>query len=307
MTIRLINIGESGHGKTGALASLCAAGFKVRVLDLENGIETLVNLLVDPASKYPKEAINNLRWITLTESRRVINGAIVPRAATQWPKLTAMLEQWRGDFRFDREAFAKTGQYEDGIVKCEDSLGSIYSWNASVVLCIDTLTSAALAAVNHKLMLEGKLGAPRSSMESMRDAGSSQGMIMNLLGFFADASLKCNVVINTHLNWAKEDGRHPEVGYEGTLYGFPSAIGKALNLQLGRNFNHIIMTQRRGIEQRIYTRDVPNVALKSGAPLRVKASYPLVTSLADYFADVNGYRGPRVSAAAPPPPPAEPA
>lgn len=296
MGLKILNVGETGAGKTGALAALCAAGFNVRAIDLESGIETLVNLLNDPKAKYPKEAISRLRWRTLTERMRVLNGNLVPMSATVYPAMINMFEKWTGDFRYDPaaceaawkgEAREPTEQELRGYFKCSDSLGSIYSWSSKDVLAIDTLTGAGDAAVNHHLMMQGKLGAPRSSMEGMRDAGTAQSLIEKLLQFMRDDNLKCNVVVNTHLNWAKEDGSTPEVGYDGPKYGFPSAIGKALNQKIGRNFNHMLMTRRVGLEHRIYTRGVPNIGLKSGAPLRVKESYPLHMGLAEYFADVN--------------------
>jgi len=279
MPLKLINCGESGSGKTGALASLCAAGYNVRVLDLDNGVETLINILNDPSSKYPKDAISRLRWLTLTEPMRVIGGNIVPRQATVYQKAVEMLENWKGDFRFD----PASGEN----VPCEDKLGTVYNWTERDVLVLDTLTSLGSGAVNFALQMQGKLGTNRTSIEAMRDAGSAQGMIEKFLQFMGDDHLKCNVIINTHLNWAKEDGKTPELGYEGMLYGFPSAFGKALNLKVGRGFNHMLLTRKVGVEFRIYTKGVANVGVKSSAPLRVKESYPVQTGLADYIADVN--------------------
>lgn len=279
MPVKVLNMGESGGGKTGALASLCVAGFNVRLADLENGVEALINVLTDPASKYPKDAISRLRWRTLTEPMRVLNGNLVARQATVWPTLVAMLESWQGDSRFD----VKTQQ----IVKCEDKLGSIYNWTEKDVFALDTLTALGDAANNHYLQMQGQLGNKRSSMEMMRDTGSAQGMIDKFLQFMRDTNLKANVIINTHVNWAKEDGSPAEVGYEGVKYAFPSAIGKALNLKIGRNFNHMLMTRKVGISSRIHTRGIANAALKSGAPLKVRESYDIVNGLAEYFADVN--------------------
>lgn len=284
MPIKMVNYGQSGHGKTGALAALCAAGYNVRVADLENGVETLVNLLNDPSAKYPKEAIDRLRWITLTEKMRVLAGNFVPMGATVWPKFVDLLGvKWKGDKRFDRAS--------QSIVDCTDDLGSPYTWTEKEVLAIDTLSSAAEAGLNHNLQMQGALGGARTSMEGMRDAGSAQTKIDKFLQFLADQHLGCNVVINTHINWAKENGKNPEVGYDGELYAFPSAIGKALNATIGKHFNHMLMTRKVGQEYRIYTRGVPNAGLKSGAPLRVKDSYPIHMGLADYFADVNKVGG----------------
>src|SRR6187397_320711 len=39
--VKTLYIGDSGTGKTGSLTSLVKAGYKLRVLDLDNGIDTL--------------------------------------------------------------------------------------------------------------------------------------------------------------------------------------------------------------------------------------------------------------------------
>lgn len=279
MPIKLINMGESGHGKTSMLAGLCSAGYNVRVLDLDNGIESLVDILTGPGSKHKPDAIGRLRWKTLTESYMSRGGNIVPRGATVYPGAIGMLEAWKGDKRYN----SKTQEVE----LCSDSLGSIYSWTEKDVLSLDTLTTLAESGVHHSQMMQGALGNARSSMEGMRDAGSAQSLVQKFMQFMRDDNLKCNVVINTHLNWAKEDGTAIEPGYQGVRYGFPSAIGKALNTKVGINFNHILLTRKVGQEHRLYTKGVANIGLKSGAPLKVKESYGGPMALADYFRDVQ--------------------
>ena len=51
-TIKALFMGHSGAGKTGALAALAAAGYNVRVLDLDKGVEILAGLAMDPDSPY---------------------------------------------------------------------------------------------------------------------------------------------------------------------------------------------------------------------------------------------------------------
>lgn len=279
MPVKMINLADTGAGKTGALASLCAAGYNVRVLDLDNGMESLVNVLTDSKSQYPKEAIGRLRWRTLTEPMRIIGGQIQPKAATVWNLATAMLEAWKGD-----SAASASGQ----VIPTTDGLGNIGNWGEKDVLVIDTLSTLGTAAMNFNLMMNGDLGKRRSSMEAMRDVGAAQGQLDKLLQLLFDSTVRCHVIVNTHVVFAKEDGTAAEPGYTGMIYAFPAAIGKALSPKMGKYFNHMLMTRRVGTDQRIYTRGMANVGLKSGAPLRVKESYPVKTGLADYFRDVIG-------------------
>ena len=39
--VKLLLCGDSGSGKSGALASLVGAGYKLRILDMDNGLDSL--------------------------------------------------------------------------------------------------------------------------------------------------------------------------------------------------------------------------------------------------------------------------
>ena len=41
--VKIMLIGHSGAGKTGALTSLVQAGYKLRILDMDQGLDALVN------------------------------------------------------------------------------------------------------------------------------------------------------------------------------------------------------------------------------------------------------------------------
>lgn len=279
MPIKLINVGDTGSGKTGAILSLAAAGYKVRIADLDNGMEALVDLMTNEKSPYPKHTLENIRWKTMTEPMRVIGGQFIPKSATVWQRMVENLENWKGDSR----ALA-SGE----IISCEDKLGPVSSWDAKTVFVLDTLSTAGTAALNFHLMMNGALGKKRTGHEGMRDIGAAQDMLDKLFQWVFDTSIKCNIILNTHVVFAKEDGKNPEPGYNGPIYAFPAAIGKALSPKMGKYFNHMLLTKKEGNAQRIYTRGIPNIGLKSGAPLRVAQSYDVKDGLAKYFEAIQG-------------------
>lgn len=277
----MIVLGESGSGKTAALASLLDAGYKLRVLDLDNGVEALLSLLTTPGGGYAPEAVDNLRWRTLTETMWVMNGQIVPKAAKVWSTAVGMLPKWTGDERWDRAQGKK--------VPCTDALGDVGTWDENCILVLDTLSSLGTAARNFHLQMQGALAKNRSSMEGMRDVGSAQQLLELFLQLVFDANIKCHVIINTHLVYTKEDGRSPEPGFDGMLFAHPAAIGKAFSVKgIAKYFNHMLMARMVGPARRIYTKGLPNVGLKSGAPTKVKESYEQKTGLRQYFKDVLG-------------------
>ena len=60
---KLLIEGDSGSGKTGALCSLVEAGYKLRILDFDNGLEPLKQFILRDCS----ENIDNVEFRTLSQ------------------------------------------------------------------------------------------------------------------------------------------------------------------------------------------------------------------------------------------------
>jgi hypothetical protein len=268
-------IGHSGSGKTGGLASLPTAGLRLRILDLDNGLDILRAFLTDPASPYVKrnpDVAKNVSFITLTEPMRNVGGALVPAKATVWKRMTDMLSHWK-----------------DG----DEDLGPVTSWTEQDVLVIDSFSMASSAALNWHLALNGKLGVIRSQNEGRRDIGEAQRLLRTLLEMLYDESVKCNVVVTGHITLVTESGLSPqsEEAHGETVIGFPAAIGRALSPHIPRYFNSVLLTQVQGTgsaaRHKLFTRSQGVVNAKTSAPLRVAPDYPIETGLADYFKAVK--------------------
>lgn len=256
-TTKLLFVGDSGAGKTGALASLASAGYKLRIIDLDNGVDVLRDLLTN--GKYEKSAIENVEYVTITEPMKNVGGRLIPDKATVWPRVANMLANWK-----------------DG----ETNLGPVTSWDENCVIVIDSLTLLSDAALNYALFLQARLGQhPHQS-----DWGVAQGMVENLVKMLYDSSVKCNVIINCHIK-SIGDEHGPEKYY-------PNTLGKALPPKIGRFFNSVLLAQTSGrgsaIKRQIFTQSQGTIECKNTAPTRVAASYPLETGLADYFKVIRG-------------------
>jgi GTPase SAR1 family protein len=255
-TTKLLFVGDSGAGKTGALASLAGAGFKIRILDLDNGVDVLRDLL--SSGKYSKDAINNVEYVTITDPMKNVGGKFIPTKASVWQRVASMLSEWK-----------------DG----ETNLGSVSSWDNKTVLVIDSLTMLSDAALFYILAMNGRLGQqPHQS-----DWDLAQNLIVNLLRLLYDESVKCNVIINCHI---KIMG-----GKDGPEHYYPNTLGKALPPKIGRYFNSILLAQSSGrgqnLKRQIFTTSQGTIECKNTAPSKVAQSYPLETGLADYFAAVR--------------------
>lgn len=283
-TVKMLLIGDSGSGKTGALASLAAAGYNLRIIDLDNGLDILKNYLTDPASPYYKanpDAGKNVRFVTLTEKMKNLGGRIVPASATVWSKTIGLLDNW-------------TEKEEDGQ---EIKLGPISKWTPQDVLVIDSLSFLSTAALHFGLQLQGALMATRTQNEARRDVGTAQNLLRDILAMLFDSSVKCNVIVISHITFVDDKGGKPGTDENSSMSnGYPSAIGRALSPHIPRYFNSVLIARTYGsgssAKHKLYTgaQSVGGqlINAKTSAPLLVKTEYPLESGLADYFKAVKG-------------------
>src|SRR3990167_5326691 len=86
----LLFLGDSGMGKTGALASLAIAGYNLRIMDYDNGVDILANILkpgIQPYMLTPEQsltAISRVDYITLTDKFKTLGGRMFPESAKAW-------------------------------------------------------------------------------------------------------------------------------------------------------------------------------------------------------------------------------
>lgn len=276
---KMLYLGDSGAGKTGSIVALAAAGYEVRILDLDRGVEILQDFVTNPASPYLQDSIRELpngkketRWlgkdnlkslasrisyVTITEDYTIKAGQPIPKG-TAWKQLSNQLNDWTdGPRRF----------------------GNIATWGPNVVLVVDSLSRVASAAFDFQLVMNGRaLAGPQQA-----DYGKAQIDVERLLTMLYSDAVKCNVIVVAHINYIENEQKISK--------GFAQTIGKALSPKIGQYFNHALMArssgQGAGAKRVIMTSTYGMVELKNTAPLRVQAEYPLATGLADYFSDVR--------------------
>ena len=284
-TCKLLLVGDSSTGKTGALASLAASGYKLRVLDYDNGMDIVANYLRDPNSAYYKKnpkAIENVQYVSLQDGMRPNpdpkqQGKMIPSNIHAFNDGLKLMTHWKE---------------KDGV-----DLGPITSWGPDCVLVIDSLSFMTRAAENAYLAMNGLIGKDRTGYDWQRDVGVVQGMVKQVLDLIFDVQIKCNVVLIAHIQLITEMGGKPGAeGQDKYGKGYPAAIGRALSPHIpkwfnnsltvdtigsGNNAKHKIFTQSRMVGGNI-------INAKSSAPLRVKPEYDIEWGLAEYFAAVKG-------------------
>lgn len=269
-SIKMLYIGHSGVGKTGSLCSLAAAGYNVRILDLDKGVELLSDFLTNPKSIYcqakpplwtleqAKSILSRVSYVSLDEPILRQGGNLIPKGEL-WAKITEQLNDWK-----------------DG----EQKLGNISSWGPNDVLVIDGMSRLAQASFNFQLKMNARL----ATRPEQSDYHFAQLSIMRLLMMLYSSEVKCNVIMVCHISFIETK--------DGPTRGFAQSLGKALSPQIGQFFNHALLAKASGQGESVKRVIVTNISgmvdLKTAAPLRVKPEYELGTGLAEYFRDVRG-------------------
>jgi len=287
--VKALILGDSGAGKSGSLASLVLAGYKLHILDLDKGVAILRNLLSSPNSPYAKYAkehninVNELVYsIPLTEKFKMVGGRAVPLTAQAWSKATGALEKF------------KIGELD---------LGNIGNWGLDTVLVIDSLTMLGFAALWNVQALNNRLGADFSGYDWQRDVGLAQSSMERLLQLLQSNNVNCHVVVISHITFVDDSkgvavapSRDPEAPNI-QVRGYPSAIGRSLSQRLGRYFNNSfqvdIQGSGTGARRYIYTFPPSNILVKSSAPYALKQKYSIETGLAEIFAALRGQNPPQ--------------
>lgn len=274
---KILYIGHSSSGKTGSLCSLAAAGYTVRILDLDDGTELIDDFLMNKEKSIYRKArpglwtqeqadtvAERMSYVTITEGYRLTGAKASPKGDS-WAKIQNQLNHWK-----------------DGA----EAFGNIATWKASDVLVIDGLSRLCESAMNFQLAMNNRLlSGPQVGTGSGNDYTQSYRMILDFLDMLKCTDIKCNIVMICHIKFLEvESGAGSAIR---NTKGFPQTIGRMIAPQIPQYFNHTIQARSEGIQRRIYTGISDQMELKNTAPLRVKASYALETGLAEYFRDIR--------------------
>ena len=156
---KLLLVGDSGSGKTSALASLANAGKKLRILDFDDGLDILSEYLTP-------EAVSRVSYVTLRDSLGQANAF---RRGAQ------LLATWK-----------------DG----EENFGSVKEWGDDTVLVIDSLTLMGEAALRGALVFNNK---KPTEQPTQPEWGTAARDVQNILQYITGDEVKCNVVVTSHI------------------------------------------------------------------------------------------------------------
>jgi len=203
---------------------------------------------------------------------------LAPNDARAWTRVVSLLDKWKED---------------------DVDYGSVRDWGPDTVLSLDSFSTLAKCAYYFNQSLNGRLGSRDEGFDYQRDIGGAQSQLTRLLELLYDSSIKCNVLVISHITWVDESqgvANRPKSGDTviSTPDGYPSAIGRALSPQMGKYFNDVFIASSSGsgtaVQRRIST--VPTDGVMAKNSVWMERDYPVGSALAQIFAAIRGQQPP---------------
>lgn len=261
---RVLLVGYPGAAKTGSLASLVNAGYKIRILDFDGNLKPLFTFS-DP------KMLGNVDIVTCQDALRmgaqVIEVKGLPKA---YETACKMMDHWKykeGDKEFD--------------------LGRPSAWGGDTIVVLDSLTSMGTACMNRAM----SIGNRTSINLRQADWGVAINMQKAFLELLLSQSNNFHVVVLSHLKIISP--KNVEKADEDTTKTlktqlielipsrlYPSALGQGLPTDIAKMFDTVMLVERQ--VQNNKTKRV--MTTKVGQELDVKVplkSFPDTLSIDD--------------------------
>lgn len=242
---KLILIGNSGAGKTGALTSLVQAGFELRIIDLDSGLDALVNHIkaADP------KLLASVQFQTFRDKMKMTQtGTRVEGAPRAYAKTLESLEKWP----------------DDGSDPAE--------WGPKKILIIDSLTNLGRAAFLWAKSVNPTTKDPRQWYKTAQD------LIEDLLANVTSEGFRTNVIVISHIELTDQNGLTK--GYASAI---GKALGPKIPRFFNTLLLSEPKGQGKTVKRTIKTFPTALIDVKNPVPMKMEAEYPIETGLADIF------------------------
>lgn len=252
--VKLLLLGDAKSGKTGSLISLVKAGYKLRVLDLDNLLDILAKLIAEQCPTL----IDNVEFRTIRDERTMTAAGPIIKSAKAFIEATKMLDRWK--YKGD-----------DGV---EIDLGAPADWGPDCILVIDSLSRLCDAAYDwcESVIPRGRSG----DFDGRAVYGNAQDAIESMLGMLTSKSFACNLIVIAH-------GMFQEQG-DGTTKIFPQGVGQKLSPKIPQYFPNYIRYKNSGGKRTIQIESDGMIDLANTNPNAFEGkSLPIETGLATFF------------------------
>lgn len=244
---KLILIGDSGTGKTGSLTSLVRAGYKLKILDLDNGLDALKAWI----GKECPDKVDNVDFETLRDP-------IKP--SESGPKISA---------RAFVEATKLMTTWTDGTHPWEGGPNEIFVLDSTT-----TFGKCAYEKARHD---------QPSAKDPRQWYFAGQQYFENIIAMLTSDEFKANLIVIAHVNY-KEITEGISKGYP-TAVG--SALGPTIPKYFNTMVQLEVIGTGKNARRRLRTVPTGVVDLKNPAPFRIEAEYGIENGMAELFTQLR--------------------
>jgi len=242
--VKLLLIGNSGAGKTGALTSLVRDGYNLRILDFDSGLDALVFHCKEQQLDLSKVQFMSFRdQVKMSPTGTKLKGS--PRA---YPGALAALDEW-----------------EDG--------SDPASWGDDTICVVDSLTNVGRAAFWWAKHTAPTVKDPRQWYKTAQDL--VEDMVANL----TSEEFKCHVIVISHV----DIGETSEGLRKHFVSSIGKALGPKLPRFFNTMLLSEVKPKKEGAVRTIHTVPTNMLDLKNPAPTQISASYPMEEALSEIF------------------------
>lgn len=252
---KLLLIGDAKSGKTGSLVSLVKAGYKLRILDFDNLLDSLKYQVLEQCP----DRLADIEFRTLRDKYKpTATGTVIDGKPKAWIESIKMLNNW---------------SYTDDTGEVVD-LGSPSAWGSDCILVIDSLSRWCDAAYDfHEVMApRGKSG----DFDGRAVYGNAQDDVEKQLAALTSRSFACNVIVVAH-------GMYMDLP-DGTKKIFPQGVGQKLSPKIPQYFPNYIRYKNIAGKRTIQLESDAMIDLANTRPGVLNKTLPIETGLAEFFA-----------------------
>lgn len=274
---RILILGYPGSAKTGSLAALVDAGYRLRIMAFDK-----VRSVVDPLTAFVKDRskLVNVDIVGLEDKLR--GGAKQFETVGKpeaFSKAFALTDNWR---------------YTDPLTGEEIDLGPVKDWTPQDILVVDSITAMGEASMRRRLFMSNRIGKTKRK----NDWGGAMDDQKAFIEKACSNYQKCGVIMISHLKLIgpKDDeeddtdtvkSNKSEIAQVVPFKLFPSALGRALPPEIGQFFPVTVLctTRSRGgknVDRIIEVEPRMDVDLKLPA-LGVKNGLPVDSGMLTIF------------------------
>lgn len=244
--IKLLFIGNSGAGKTGALTPLVEAGYTLKIIDLDSGLDALINHVKAIDSKL----LSRIEYQTFRDRMKMTaTGPQVAGSPKAYVNTLTALEKW------------------------PDDQSDPAKWGEKTILVIDSLTNLGRAA-----FLWAKAANP-ASKDPRQWYKTAQDLVEDLIANVTSDGFETNVIVISHVEMVQTN----EGTIKGFVSSIGKALGPKIPRFFNTLLLSETSGSGKNVKRKIKTYPTALIDLKNPAPMRIEAEYPIETGLADIF------------------------